>query len=1659
MSNGMEYESDSKASCHCRDFTKPVFSVVNLNQRTYETDTTADCTTDDSSTDSSIHSFQRPPELVTRDEYDDSSVSSVDLDTDDEDDRRWMRTVKVPSFSNILPEVTPSKVPEVIRALNRAAEDIQVAEISAVEYYKNLQVSEVLLSSALPPRGHVDGGALATTTDRRDYIWCYKQYSSTERQKLPRLKVADGTLHVPMASGYLKIPTGDKSGGTFVPTYYTPQIPATIISPDAVGKTYGCRGYHTYSDFVGNRASLDLTGCTGCDSDLRLELSRIRGLLYTDSLVAPTPHEHKMSELPKHDHSSICPLIDLPTVAPCDVPMRELSQDQQRMLWHMRLGHLNQRMVSDLHLCAKGIPKLPREDALHKCPICAQSKIHKSNRGSKEDREPTTCWQDIQVDFGFFVQKSAGRRPKGSKESPRPIRDLEVEEATEPPSEPSTEALPRYNLRNRDRRLASPAKNRRRRRARVQVQDPNVLPQDQDGEQPRPPAPADTQKYVFERITAHQGPLQRSDKRFKGSRFNLKIKWDNGQTTWEPYEHIFQDAPAAVIAYARRNNLLSNRYWNFVREAALSSTPEGTRDADFEDETEMAPSTDDDDIIITPMDPETAAAKATAATERYNRLKGVDGETCYVMITDRYSGSCRVSIRKDKTPPLDFIREFLARYTPDVQEKTVRFDQGGELGGCAEVHDLFRRAGYEVEITGSDSSSEIGLVERPHRTIADAVRTMLYAAKLEPKYWPYALRQWLVINDHVPHGDRPGSPYFMCTGKQSNISLLRVFGCHIYALPPGKRTSKLDVRARKGIFLGYKRSMRHAYYLDDITKEIKVARHIVFDEGRVNDDDPPPYVKLLRGEVTDKEQLHLDDATQDMAVSLTPFNEVEEYPVKFRPDSQHPLGFQMGKCPRYLRAYVNTFTRSFATLSKQTANQQLLGSYVLKVGDVFTFTPEDVARAIEKYSRMDSPPPTLTVRLAKDQRVDLAATHSRTLNLRPIDIRRIAAMPLVAGEGNHIQQRERLRELSSILDPGCTPPDPEDLEDLSAAELLEMRQMANEHMTPEERKLPSFSRRNVMRLPNWEEWRAADRKQLDSHFDAGTIGKAVPRPVPKPGEPSQVFRTVQVRVVKSNGVRKSRTCLDGSKRAAPWIRNLVQTYSNCIELPTLRAFIAVCVNRGYAISFGDVENAYQQAPPPTYDCYLEIDDTIADWYEARFGVVLDRKNQVLPLFRALQGHVEAGVLWQRMIDDILINKMGFRNLTHEKSIYVGQVDGKEVLVCRQVDDLATASKEPATSEAFIKCVQKYVTTEYAGMGVPSDRGTYQKFNGLDIHQTQDYVKISCESYIDNMLRTHGWDAPTRDDSPKTVPISPSIADKLQRLEGPAEKTTEARLLEKRMGFSYRNLLGELMYAYVVCRLDIGYSVCLLARFSAAPHEEHFLALKQTCKYLRANKSWGIMYCRPKPLSMFPKVPFEFLEDDPNLPDFPKFKRDELWAMLDAAHGTDLKTRRSVTGLVVMYCNAAIAWKSRLQSLVSTSSTEAEFYAAVTCAKLVKYLRYVLMELDAMAPGPSPLLIDNEAAENMINEERPTPRARHIEIQHFAIQEWRKKKDIIMKHLPGTMNSSDSLTKALSWVLHYRHVRRAMGHHRPVSSVDSVVAPNLLDDEAGEGVGAQAGRGS
>ena len=197
----------------------------------------------------------------------------------------------------------------------------------------------------------------------------------------------------------------------------------------------------------------------------------------------------------------------------------------------------------------------------------------------------------------------------------------------------------------------------------------------------------------------------------------------------------------------------------------------------------------------------------------------------------------------------------------------------------------------------------------------------------------------------------------------------------------------------------------------------------------------------------------------------------------------------------------------------------------------------------------------------------------------------------------------------------------------------------------------------------------------------------------------------------------------------------------------------------------------------------------------------------------------------------------------QRNLYRGEIDGEHVLVCHQVDDSAIASVSPTAAEKLIAVINAHATTESKGTGVLDSQGLGIRYNGIDVHQIRDYIKLSYETYIDHVLQTHGWDKPGARETDRfdSIPMTPDSATALVQLTGPSEDTQEHRDLETEAGFGYRQVLGELVYAYVVCRLDIAFAVTLLSRFASAPAREHYAALKTIAKYLHKTKDWGIVY--------------------------------------------------------------------------------------------------------------------------------------------------------------------------------------------------------------------------
>ena len=443
--------------------------------------------------------------------------------------------------------------------------------------------------------------------------------------------------------------------------------------------------------------------------------------------------------------------------------------------------------------------------------------------------------------------------------------------------------------------------------------------------------------------------------------------------------------------------------------------------------------------------------------------------------------------------------------------------------------------------------------------------------------------------------------------------------------------------------------------------------------------------------------------------------------------------------------------------------------------------------------------------------------------------------------------------------------------------------------------------------------------------------------------------------MKPNGTRRSRNCCDGSPRAAPALHKLASTYSSCVEQPVQRLFFALAAQSNSKVYGGDAQDAFAHSPPPETPTFVSIDDAYADWYENKFNKSLDR-SKVLPVLHALQGHPESGRLWEVHINKILQSpEFGFKCTTHDRSIYSATIDNEHVLLLRQVDDFALACSNEALAKRIYSQLGERLRLPTETTAPFKYLGLLEDFNGINVRQCDDSIAISCQTYIERVLKTHKWDTPSEPTLCK--PVSPLPDDAINNLynnAGPAEGTPAHVALAIKNGFSYRTLLGELLYAYVTCRPDIGYAVVTLSKFSICPHQVHYSMLKKVAKYLRQTKHWSIIYRRSKSDSTLPPSTHKKLNQDPDLPSFPAFESNTLTCVVDAAHGNDLRNRRSTTGYAFLLAGGAISYRSKTQSITATSSTEAEFLAAVTAAKHAKYLRAIMKELGFALNEPTPI---------------------------------------------------------------------------------------------------------
>jgi hypothetical protein len=135
--------------------------------------------------------------------------------------------------------------------------------------------------------------------------------------------------------------------------------------------------------------------------------------------------------------------------------------------------------------------------------------------------------------------------------------------------------------------------------------------------------------------------------------------------------------------------------------------------------------------------------------------------------------------------------------------------------------------------------------------------------------------------------------------------------------------------------------------------------------------------------------------------------------------------------------------------------------------------------------------------------------------------------------------------------------------------------------------------------------------------------------------------------------------------------------------------------------------------------------------------------------------------------------------------------------------------------------------------------------------------------------------------------------------------------------------------------------------------------------------------------------------------------------VDAGHGGDQGTRRSITGVLLFVGRTVVLGKSKMQPAVQSSTFSAEFMALRTATELILGLRFLLRSLGVPVNEPTKTYGDNEASIHNATRFTACLKRKHNAISYLRVRECVAAGVIDLVHLSTELNYADQLTKGLS----------------------------------------------
>jgi hypothetical protein len=209
-----------------------------------------------------------------------------------------------------------------------------------------------------------------------------------------------------------------------------------------------------------------------------------------------------------------------------------------------------------------------------------------------------------------------------------------------------------------------------------------------------------------------------------------------------------------------------------------------------------------------------------------------------------------------------------------------------------------------------------------------------------------------------------------------------------------------------------------------------------------------------------------------------------------------------------------------------------------------------------------------------------------------------------------------------------------------------------------------------------------------------------------------------------------------------------------------------------------------------------------------------KPNHVYKLSKALYGLKQAPRAWYERLRDFLLSK-GFKIGKVDTTLFTRKIRN-DIFICQiYVDDIIFGS----TNEDFCKKFGEMMSREFEMSMI----GELSFLLGLQIKQLKEGTFVCQSKYVKDILKKFGME----DAKPIKTPMATN--GHLDLDEG--GKSVDLKL--------YRSMIGSLLYL-TASRPDIMFSVCMCARFQAAPKECHLTAVKRIMRYLKYSPNLSLV---------------------------------------------------------------------------------------------------------------------------------------------------------------------------------------------------------------------------